>query len=674
MPPPRDAPYELASDSDRAAVRATFEALSPGADERAATRERLAAEYARRATAALEARKLEDAFASVRELLTLWRPAEIRAGAPGLAPHAGELRAAKARFARAGGDVEAVTLLAALAVVDDEHRGVYEAEIEEIFAFSDDLAIAEHGDGAQRARPIEILETAATTFPSPLVVDRLVALYRERQQAIDSLFRRSGADVALIQAHGESVLRTSWHIVRVLARAGRIDEAPAALASVHGIGDDARLRRELEGALRGDDALGWVRLAAAFRGEDGDLHAALALCREAIRRHPQQAAGYLAAGDTARALDSIPLAIRFYERGLALDPDHQEASSHLAGLYEYRVADLAFHDRPQAAKAALAELERFHARATRALDEPLEPDLASAYAAMGRGLVSLGELDEARRYLTRSLEVRPTLEALEHLGTVALKRGKFEDALRHLERALELPHDDLAARFQRIVLMRLAGESHAGAGREARAQAYLTAALRAWNQLTSEHELSRPYLAQSLVERGKLSWALDHREVAITAFETAVDVHPSGSALSADLVAFLLMRGEYRLALDIYHRAVGNAEVDNYFKVYMSLWVLAEAEARGAEPDPVARDFLDDRDGRLWYDALARLATGRAEPDELRQAATTRGRRAELLYYLAVLGSADPATERRLLQGVLDSGMVLFFEYEMAARRLAAAD
>ncbi|MEM9492473.1 MAG: hypothetical protein AAGC55_25220, partial [Myxococcota bacterium] len=47
--------------------------------------------------------------------------------------------------------------------------------------------------------------------------------------------------------------------------------------------------------------------------------------------------------------------------------------------------------------------------------------------------------------------------------------------------------------------------------------------------------------------------------------------------------------------------------------------------------------------------------------------ATTRGRRAELLYYSAVLGGDYKRAEiRDLLRGVVATDMVLFYEYDMA--------
>ena len=96
---------------------------------------------------------------------------------------------------------------------------------------------------------------------------------------------------------------------------------------------------------------------------------------------------------------------------------------------------------------------------------------------------------------------------------------------------------------------------------------------------------------------------------------------------------------------------------------------------RGAPPGarpPIRsrRDYLAERDGPLWYDDLARYADRTHRPAAtLRRRATTRARRAELLYYTAVLEATprDPAAPRaQLLEGVVATDMVLFFEYDMA--------
>ena len=676
MPPAVDAPYQLASDADLAEVRALFEAMPAAAEGRDERRRRLAEEYARRIDRGLRRGDRETAFGHFRALLTLWSAAELATGAPELAAYSAQAEAIRRTFSRTGGDIQVVTALAALERMHPQRQTALVSEMQEIFAYSDDLATSRYGEGAERARPIKILEDVARSIPSALVVDNLIALYRTRQKALSALFQARGPDIELFKAHGEGVLRTSWNIVRYLARAGRVSEAAAAISDLRGIGDDPTLRPKLAALERATSPAPYLALAGSFRGETEDLEAALTLALEAVDRYPKEPSPYFAAADAARAKDSIPLAIRLYEAGIALAPIDAAASASLADLYEFRVTSLAFSDRPNAAKKQLARFENFHAAASRRLDRPLHPDLANAYAAMGRGLISLGELGAAQDYFDRSLSLRPTSEALEYLGTLALRRDNFAAATAFFERALILPVKEPSERYDRIKLMRLAGEAHVGAGRAAKGSGYLVGALGAWQAFSKRYELGKPLLAQSLLEQAKILWLLEQRETSMRAFDAAATVGGSsddgGGSLYADVVSSLITRGEYRQALDIFHAALGSDDIDDYYKVYMSLWMLAEAERRRTDPDPFASAFLKGRDGGLWYDVLARYAVGEASLEALEALATTRGRRAELWYYTATLGrDGDAATRRQLLREVVASDMVLFFEYEMAKAWLA---
>jgi tetratricopeptide (TPR) repeat protein len=677
-----DAPFDLAEDQDLELLRADFAAQADDEAGRPAQRRRLADEYARRLAYALAHGQHESGHAALRSLLSLWNAADLRHAdrvAPEIARYRAVLSRARDTYARAGRDREAAAALSALILADPEHADGHRAELDEIFAYADELAVAGEGAGAQRARPIEILERLVEFHPAPWVVDRLVDLYLGRQRAVDSGFRRSRTDLDVIRAHGDGVLRTAWHVTRVLARGGRIGRAGEAIEALVGIGDDRELRERVRRALApGATAADWVLLAARFHSSDparGDRGAALAIAREAARRFPRAPAAHLAAAEAARQMAEPALAIRYYESGLALDPEHADATGELGRLYLLRISTLALSDRPAAAGRFVAAFGRFHAAATAALGQAVEPDMADAEAAFGRGLVSLGQLDQARRQLERSLARRPTLEALESLGTMALKKDRFEQAIDLFERALARRESEVLARYQQCRIMRFLAEAYEGAGRRQVAASRYRAALVAWSRLMDRSRASgrpglpAPLAAEGLVEQGKILWQLGERETALAAFDAAVDVDPNGASSHADLIAFLIVRGEYVRALDAYHRALGSPEIGDYFKVYMSLWVLAEARRRRLPADPVARDFVAARDGSLWYDDLARYATGRLRQEALKTRATTRARRAELLYYTAVLGSdihRDAAAARRLLEGVVASDMVLFFEYDMA--------
>jgi tetratricopeptide (TPR) repeat protein len=428
-------------------------------------------------------------------------------------------------------------------------------------------------------------------------------------------------------------------------------------------------------------AADWVALAELYLGngddEPGDLDAALEIAREGIRRFPASPELHALAGRFAAQKDKVQLAIRLLERATSTLGD-RAAAGVLGELYEFRVTQLSSTERPRAARRALDVFEQFYRRAATRWKN-FQPDLANAYAAMGRGMVSLGELDTATHYLEQSLVERPTLEALETLGTMALRRDDFETAATTLERALDLPIPKkplatrLSVQFNHNKLMRLAGEARAGAGQRDRAVGHYMRALGGWESLRSDgkHQLVPPFAADALSEIGKLLWHLGKPDEAMAAFAAAQDADPTSANTYAAIVSFLVVRDRYDDALDAFHRALGSSEISDYFKIYMSLWILAESRRAGREIDPFVRDFLASRDGHLWQDQLARFATGRATADALDKRADTRGRRAELLYYKAILSAQKPARIKVLLDGVVDSDMVMFFEYEMAKHWLS---
>ncbi len=667
-----DEPFELASDDDLREVRGQYDALELGDKLRAEKRQSLAKEYVRRIDRGLRGSDREDVIAQFEALLQLWSPSELATAHEdevfaSLAPTAEKVRQL---FAKSGGDIEAAGALYARALMEPAKAEKLLADVEEIFAYANELAIAEYGAGAVRARPIVILEETLRWLPSNDVVDRLVPLYVERQKAIKSVFRRQGDDAQKILGyHGPGVLTASRNIVHALAVSGRLPEATGAINAITGIGDDAKLRSQLKDALASSDPAPWLMLSATFRGSE-EADAGLAICDEAVQRFPEAAMAHYCAGESAQSLEHGLLAIRHFRAALALDPEHEEAAKALARLYEVRVSALSFSDRPLAAARWLEHFETLHDEAaTRKLG--LKPDLASAYAVMGRGLVSQGELEEANAFLKRSLKLRPSLPAYEFLGTIALRRGQFEAAEAHFRAALALPEGDVINLFSRAILRRhlaeaLDGKLGTDGGKRERELAFGD-----WLQILRRYKLSEAGEAEARIEIGKLLFYLGKEEEAMNEFLAALRKNP-GASDHADIVSFLLGQDEYYLAKDIFLDALGHHDVGQYFKIYMSLWILAECAARDLPADYHAEAYIRELEGTLWSVQLAQYGLGKADEKALEAMATTRGRRAELLYYRAVLGPkrGDRDVTRELLSEVVRGNMVLFFEYEMAKRRL----
>lgn len=688
LPPLADAPYELASNRDLEDVLDRYQAMAMTDAERPSVRRELADEHARRIEQALaQPENQAEANQHLLTLMSLWTTEELAQKSPEeltaeLGPYAGLARSIRDMFARSGRDIEAVTALLVLALAEPGRRAEHLAEIDEIFAYADDLARAHFGDGAQSARPIEILEAIVEIAPMPEAVDRLISLYVTRQKAFHERFRKDGPQAELIRAHGESVFKSAWHVVRVLALAGRIEQAAAIIGAMEGLGSNKTLLESLRDALSAKaNPRAWLDLAAIYSdvkaNDESDettskLRAVLAICREGSKRFDKNAELPMCVADTARRLDKLHVAIRFYEQALGCDPSRRDVAEPLAELYRIRVSTLAFYERPLMAKQRLAELEAFHAQAAKRWpDKPLESDLADAYAAMGRGMTSLGELEEATFYLEKSLALRPTMKALEQLGTIALKQDRFGDAIKYFERGLAIKAQAPIDELDRARILRLAGDAQSGAGNKARAMELWGKSIDAWMAIGSSLDLPDSYKGELLVESGKAQWSLGDPATAMVAFDTAVDVDSDGADTHSSVVSFLIVRGEYERALDTFHRALGNHAIDDYSKVYLCLWMVTEARRSAREPDPLAVEYLASRKGRLWHHVLARYATGQIDFATLERQAKTRGQRAEILYYSAVLGNAGQASVRAALENVIATDMVLFYEYDMAKHWLS---
>jgi tetratricopeptide (TPR) repeat protein len=681
LPATRDAPYDLADDQDLEYVRAEYEALPRHHANRPGQRARLVAEYARRIDSALARGARDRAFDDMIELFRLWTADELADGTARrdrlLLGQRQRVERIRRFYARTGNDVRVGLALIFLLEMAPSRSQELEQELNTLFAFADDLSAAEHGDGARGARPIQILEQAMDAFATRYAVERLVQLYRERQQQfakmLDTGSPQAPENLQAVQAHGTSVLRTAWNIARLYLRAGRLDEIEAAIKDLRGVGDSPGLRSAVARAVaKGADSHAWFVLAMQFLNSDSaltDPPAALAACRQGLARFPADARLASLASAVARQMAHLPLAIFFAKLAHQHHPNDRTLADELAELYTFEVGQLANSGRLEAAARAVESLEHFFRTAqARWRDEPLQTQLADSYAAMGRGLLAHGEIADALRYLRRSLSRGDSVVALEALGTIHLKRAQFNQASRAFRRALALPvgeHDD---RIGPERVRRLLAEAEAGANRQIQARAQLTLAIERWNEVPALKALWTTGNAEALVEIGRLRWAVGDHADAIATFELALDADPDNAGVHAEVVSFLIVRGHYEDAVDAYHRALGSAGVGDYFKVYMSLWILAEERRAGRADDPNAVAYLASRTGPLWHDQLARFAVGKLKYETLLQRANTRGRRAELFYYAAMLNlpKLGPSRARNLLGDVLATEMMMFFEYDMA--------
>ena len=671
-----DAPIALRDDADRDQAIDHLWVVPPGPD-RERIRGEVAAAVAKRINDAILEEKPFAAALLLDQLTWMWH-ADPAAIGPGLAAHAPMLERLRGVFAKSAALEPAIQTLVLLAEVEPAKRAARIAEIDEILAFADELAIADNGANAVRAQPLLLLQPTALALPLPWLVDRYVAMLIERQRGIAMLIDKQGATLQLVRAHHD-ILTTSRRIANVLARAGRVAEIHLAIQKVKGLGSDRELSTRAEILHNHATVDAYLELADVIRTDEHapDAAASLAICLAGLAKFPGDASLAAAAASDARTLGRVDQAIQLYEMSLRGSSEVDTAAAlRLGKLYGERIGRLAGGGRPHAANKAWRGVLEFTSKSAKAHPHTVwQQTAAIAESALGRGLASQGLIDDAKHALVASLERAPSIDAYETLTTIEVQIARYASAREWATTGLSMLGDASSGdRYRRAKLERIEGDALRGLGKTKEATARYLDSLRSWASLGETKDLPRTIAAERLLDTGRAMFWMGDKGAAIDLVMRAVDVDADTPDISASAVAFLIEADLYRDALDAYHRALG-ANLSDFYKVYMSLWIAGEAKRLGEPLDRLAADYLESRPGDTWYELLARAATGRVPYATLRAAATTGPRQAELAFYTATLeldpAAATPAAKKKLLAQVLSAHVVLDAEYDLARRYLA---
>jgi tetratricopeptide (TPR) repeat protein len=396
-----------------------------------------------------------------------------------------------------------------------------------------------------------------------------------------------------------------------------------------------------------------------------------------LRRYPKDAGLLAAAAADSASLSRVDQPIELYEAAIRSNGSVDTATAlRLGKLYAERIARLAFGGRPQAATEQWQSLDRYTRKAGKAQSQQVWAVVAAnAETALGKGLLSQGRLRDAERELVASLDRAPSIDAYETLATIHYKTDRFDSAIRYANAGIALLGESASDKVRRAKLARIAADVARTAGSSRDAASLYIDAMRSWAELGPDSELPPAVRAERKLEAGRVLWFLGDSGKAINLVFDGVDADSTSAVNYASAAAFLLQVGAYPDALDIVHRALGQTEVTDYYKVYMCLWITAEARRRDEPRDRQAYEYLASRQGELWYELLAQVATGRVDLARLRSAAVTGPRQAELAFYSVTLGldpaAATPAGARKLLQQVVDAHLVMDAEYDLARQYLA---
>ena len=517
------------------------------------------------------------------------------------------------------------------------------------------------------------LEDVAAAFPSPFVVRRLADLYLARYDAAKAT---KGQDAGSTAQRRIEV--TGYLLMRAYLRADDIDGARTALARVELDLPVAKLAELMNDAFRPRrSATALLAFAeqfapdAAADAEDPYTTQGWAivdnLSRRAVAGYPKDAYVHLLRARTLRNAGLGVAAIEHLRRCLALKEDVFGAWQELAQLEQRDLERIAARN-PAAAADRLPRLEKMHDRATKLWsDRPIRPGMPEAFYTVAQGLYEVGDARRAELLLRRSVGIEPVPNSLDLLGTIALKQSKLGEAKARYEDLANLAYDNELTQLQWEARARQQlGEIALRRGDKADSMRHIRMALRHTNDL-----LARPGdgdRSARLVERGKLLFYLGDTTLAMADFARAAELSPDDVKVYADPLIAVVSHGYYDEARTIFRRAMARRSLAPSLKLYFSLWIAELARRQGHPVDPDAEAFVAAFAGHGWARSLAGHARGEITFDVLMKTANDRGQRAEAQFYegLRRWDAGDSTAAKALLRKVIDTGMMGFFEYDMA--------
>jgi tetratricopeptide (TPR) repeat protein len=627
----------------------------------------------------------EAAVNALEQLTGLWLAHELRALTPDpeLASAAERVYAAAAASGQERPALLAIGLAQAFADADGRARA--EASYAQITEW-----LLRTNDFPTEARVVvdldRVLEDITAHFPSPYLVDALADVYLQR-------FRAAQRTPSLSGSGDPRIPFTGYLLARLYLRADDLTGAVAAMDRIEGGEPTDELRSSIaaaeEASRTGRSPEAIDQLLREFTPQPDDrLPPEIVqqswgivdnLARRSLARFPDHSPAELARGRVLRAHNYLDAAIIVYERSFAgkIRPTDREdlhvAWSELAELYQLALE--AHADSDSERKDMLARVERFHARANEVWPQrPVEPDIALAWMTVALAEFNTGHIAEAEALMQQTLVLEPHPAALALLGTIALRRGEFEDARTHLTRLGKLSDrfGDEIDRYDWQTNSKIGlAEVELFSGKREAGVTQLREALRQLNTLLSYPGLSSPLRAEFSLRRARVFFLLDEVELAMHDAREAQRLAPERNDTISDPLMFTVVHGHLAQAEELLTFALGRDDIGE-LGIYYALWVSDLAERLGKPiPEPARehlRKFATDSDATAWQRKLASYGLGELSYDELAKLAHDPRERSELYFYEGLRrwrsGSLESSLE--LMRKVIEQQMMGDFEYQMA--------
>lgn len=673
---------ERITDENAAEMRRLYVSLRPDQPARRVLRDRLLQHIDEDTEAVLARGDYEALVRHFERMASLLEPDDFGAALP--APMGRVATALVEAGSRRGDEARVLAALRVLRGVED--RDELRQQYEEIVAWGRD-ARAQLPTGFERYTGLlRVWDEHARLSPAPEVLQTLAQLHVERRDAVLEAFRDGPETLLRMGPMTTQVMRLApLDVAAVYLRFGDVASAVTHLRALADGGQTTLRLLELLEQARGDgeeaaDAL--AELGEAYR--EARPQTGRGVCLSGLRRFPRDARFPTCLARLSADAGQFDDATAWYVAAIDRAPD-------VRGLYDEALQRIDEFLAREVVQQDAAPARALAHRAKLLLDQRTRrfPGVAPPVP-VGRiellvGLAEMhaGNADEAKAHLLASLESEESSQALVELGILEERTGNPEQALRYYRRALDrTPNDRPSDRLARATILEHLGDAYAAMGNASQAERMYRQSLQVWDALAAEvgegpAEVDEgPVIARIALRRGILLDRLGRREEALASFRQAMTADPQARDIYATILAHLVAsQPDLGFAQEVFRWSQRQLALEPEWKVYFALWVkVVAARAGGTPADDVVAVLREQADANGWSGKLARFGVGDLPYGELLRAAGNPGEETEAHFYEAArrLEAGDQEGARALLERVLQTRMVEFYEYTMARALLGA--
>ncbi|MGE5323172.1 MAG: tetratricopeptide repeat protein, partial [Actinomycetota bacterium] len=315
------------------------------------------------------------------------------------------------------------------------------------------------------------------------------------------------------------------------------------------------------------------------------LDEASANCTHALKLNDQLAPAHVTIGRINDAAGHYDLALQEFQRALFLEPHNADAMFGIARVYENqgRVKDA--EDMFRKAVAIRPDywdghnkLGLFYYRQKRYSDAiaqfdqviALTPDNVAGYINKGATYIESGDLDNAAAALQEAVKLSPSYGIYANLGQIYYKQGKYAEAAKNTQEALNLNDKDFRLWINLAAAYRWDNKNQEALAAYKHALPLLEEAIKA-----------SPQDGDLQTRLAEFYAILQKRDQALTRIQTALALTPDDPDVLARAADVFEALGDHARAVRFANRALE--------KGYSAEWLKQDPEARGIAADPAVR-------------------------------------------------------------------------------------